>query len=191
LRKKLGFINDDIVFLFAGKFQALKNPELLIKAFSRLRLKYKNVNLIMAGSGELENELKRKYLHSKDFSNSLQFIPFQNQSRMPILYRASNIFILPSNSETWGLAINEAMACGRPVIASDKCGAAADMIINQENGFVFKSGDENELYDCMEKIILADTSSMGAKALETVQRFSYASFAKAIENDESSALTPS
>jgi glycosyltransferase involved in cell wall biosynthesis len=189
-RKKLGFINDDIVFLFAGKLQALKNPEILIKAFSRLRLKYKNVNLLIAGNGELENELKSKYLRSIDSSKSLHFIPFQNQSRMPILYRVSNIFILPSNSETWGLAINEAMACGRPVIVSDKCGAAADMVKDHENGFVFKAGDENDLYACMEKMIHADTSSMCAKALETVQHFSYASFSKAIGNFVSLGVKP-
>jgi glycosyltransferase involved in cell wall biosynthesis len=112
---------------------------------------------------------------------------------MPVVYRLGDILVLPSKGpgETWGLAINEAMACGRAVIVSDKCGAAADMVKDNENGFVFKAGDENDLYACMEKMILADTASMGAKALETVQRFSYASFAKAIENDESSALTPS
>jgi glycosyltransferase involved in cell wall biosynthesis len=78
------------------------------------------------------------------------------------------------------------MACGRPVIVSDKCGAAADMVKVNENGFVFKAGNENGLYNCMEKMIYADTSSMGAKALEIVQQFSYASFAKVIGNAASS-----
>jgi len=103
---------------------------------------------------------------------------------MPLVYRLGDVFVLPSKGpgETWGLAINEAMACGRPVIVSDKCGAAADMIKDNENGFVFKAGDENDLYNCMEKMILADTSSMGARALETVQRFSYASFTSALQS---------
>jgi glycosyltransferase involved in cell wall biosynthesis len=103
---------------------------------------------------------------------------------MPLVYRLGDVFVLPSKgpSETWGLAINEAMACGRPVIVSDKCGAAADMIKDNENGFVFKAGDENDLYNCMEKMVLADTSSMGVKALETVQRFSYASFTSALQS---------
>jgi hypothetical protein len=65
---------------------------------------------------------------------------------------------------------------------SNKCGAAADMVKNNENGFVFKAGDENDLYACMEKMKLADTSSMGAKALETVQAFNYASYAKALRS---------
>ena len=92
--------------------------------------------------------------------------------------------MLPSKGpgETWGLAINEAMACGRPVIASDKCGAAADMIKNNENGFVFMAGDENDLYSCMEKMVNADLASMGASAQETVQHFSYESFVDALKS---------
>jgi glycosyltransferase involved in cell wall biosynthesis len=104
---------------------------------------------------------------------------------MPVVYRLGDAVVLPSKGpdETWGLAINEAMACGRPVIVSDKCGAAADIVKNAENGFVFKAGDESELLSCMEKMILGDTRSMGAKAFETVQQFSYASFAAAIANE--------
>ena len=121
---------------------------------------------------------------SQPLSTSITFLPFQNQSIMPLVYRLGDVFVLPSKGpgETWGLAINEAMACGRPVIASDKCGASADMVKDNENGFVFKAGDENDLYNCMEKMVLADTSSMGAKALETVQRFSYASFTSALQS---------
>jgi glycosyltransferase involved in cell wall biosynthesis len=74
------------------------------------------------------------------------------------------------------------MACGRPVIVSDKCGAAADMVKNNENGFVFMAGDENDLYNCMENIVNADLASMGACAQETVQQFSYASFASALRS---------
>jgi glycosyltransferase involved in cell wall biosynthesis len=103
---------------------------------------------------------------------------------MPLVYRLGDVFVLPSKGpgETWGLAINEAMACGRPVIASDKCGAAADMIKVNENGFVFKAGDETDLYNCMEKMVNADLASMGARAQETVQHFSYASFASALQS---------
>ena len=68
------------------------------------------------------------------------------------------------------------------MIASDKCGASADMIKESENGFVFKAGDENELYNCMEKMVNADLASMGAKAQETVKQFSYASFVNALRS---------
>jgi glycosyltransferase involved in cell wall biosynthesis len=205
-RKELSIPEDAKVFLFAGKFEPKKDPILLVKAFARLHQQYPNTHLIMVGNGILEEELTTmtsppqpsagKFNSSTILntstslnlpeppSTSITFLPFQNQSIMPVVYRLGDILVLPSKGpgETWGLAINEAMACGRPVIASDKCGAAADMIRNNENGFVFKAGEENDLYNCMEKMILADTSSMGAKALETVQRFSYASFVNAIKS---------
>lgn len=193
-RKELSTPENAKVFLFAGKFEPKKDPILLIKAFVRIHQHYPDTHLIMVGNGILEEELKKmtsNYLTSpaeggqaQTPSTSITFLPFQNQSIMPVVYRLGDELVLPSKGpgETWGLAINEAMACGRPVIVSDKCGAAADMVVNQHNGFVFKAGDENDLYSCMEKMILADTSSMGKKASESVQAFSYASFAKALKS---------
>lgn len=210
-RKELSIPEDSKVFLFAGKFEPKKDPVLLVRAFTRLHQQYPNMHLIMVGNGILEEELKKMisppqpsagkfnsstsstHSTSLTISNSstssspstpITFLPFQNQSIMPVVYRLGDVLVLPSKGpgETWGLAINEAMACGRPVIVSDKCGAAADMVKDNENGFVFKAGDENDLFACMEKMIHADNSSMGAKALESVQHFSYASFSKAIGN---------
>ena len=201
-RKELSIPEDVKVFLFAGKLEPKKDPILLVKAFTRLHQQYPNTHLIMVGNGVLEEELKKmtstpqpsagQFNSSTPSTTStpITFLPFQNQSIMPVVYRLGDVVVLPSKGpgETWGLAINEAMACGRPVIASDKCGAAADMVKDNENGFVFKAGNENELYNCMEKMVIADTPLMGAKALETVQHFSYASFGKAMGNVESSVL---
>lgn len=177
-RKELFIPEDAKVFLFAGKFEPKKDPILLVKAFVRLHQHFPNTHLIMVGNGILEEELE------KMTSTPITFFPFQNQSIMPLVYRLGDVFVLPSRGpgETWGLAINEAMACGRPVIASDKCGAAADMIKDNENGFIFKAGDDNDLYNCMEKMVNADLASMGARAQETVQHFSYASFASALQS---------
>jgi len=198
-RKELSIPEDSKVFLFAGKFEPKKDPVLLVKAFLRIHQQYSNTHLIMVGNGILEEELKTMtsnvsipstYSTTSTPLTPITFLPFQNQSIMPVVYRLGNVVVLPSKGprETWGLAINEAMACGRPVIVSDKCGAAADMVMDNENGYVFNAGDENDLYACMGKMILADTSSMGAKALETVQQFSYASFSKAIGNFVSSGV---
>jgi len=199
-RKELSIPENAKVFLFAGKFEPKKDPILLVTTFARLHQQYPNTHLIMVGNGILEEELKTMTSTPSFFpafgsqaqhhSTPITFLPFQNQSIMPVVYRLGDVLVLPSKGpgETWGLAINEAMACGRPVIVSDKCGAAEDMVKNHENGFVFKAGDVNDLYTCMEKIILNDIRSMGAKALETAQQFSYASFSKAIGNVNSSSL---
>jgi glycosyltransferase involved in cell wall biosynthesis len=186
-REELSIPEDANVFLFAGKFEPKKDPVLLVNAFARLHQQYPNTHLIMVGNGILEEELKNLT------SITITFLPFQNQSIMPVVYRLGDVFVLPSKGpgETWGLAINEAMACGRPVIVSDKCGAAADMVKNNENGFIFKAGDENDLYNCMETMVLADTSSIEVNALETVHAFNYASFARAVSSFEFSDLKSS
>ena len=72
----------------------------------------------------------------------VHFMPFQNQSVMPAVYRLGDVFVLPSQGpeETWGLAMNEAMASGRAVIASTKVGGACDLIQPGKNGWIFESG---------------------------------------------------
>jgi glycosyltransferase involved in cell wall biosynthesis len=139
-RRELGIPRDSIVFLFAGKLQRKKNPDLLLAAFGGL----KNAShLVFVGNGELERTLKAK----AEAIDHVHFLPFQNQSAMPAVYRLADVFVLPSQGpeETWGLALNEAMAAGRVVIASTKVGGARDLIHPGENGWVFESGDRNAL----------------------------------------------
>jgi glycosyltransferase involved in cell wall biosynthesis len=135
-RLKLGIGPDAVVILFAGKFQFKKDPILLLQAFSGLPA---GSHLIYVGSGELESELKSR----AGMRTDVHFLPFQNQSVMPTVYRLSDLFVLPSRGpgETWGLALNEAMASGRAILASCKVGGARDLIQNDENGWIFESGN--------------------------------------------------
>src|SRR5690606_37963364 len=84
-------------------------------------------------SGPKEEYLKN--LAGKD--DHIQFVAFQNQTRMPLVYRLGNMLCLPSKLETWGLAVNEAMASGRGVIVSDQVGCRVDLIKLNENGSIF------------------------------------------------------
>ena len=144
-RASLGIPSDAFVFLFAGKLEPKKNPALLIEAFAQLN--DQRAHLVIAGSGEFEQHLKSV----AQTDSKIHFIPFQNQSQMPALYSACDVFVLPSRGpgETWGLSVNEAMACGRAVLVSNKCGCAADLVINGENGFVFESENEKDLTEKM------------------------------------------
>lgn len=148
-RRELGIQDTDFVILFAGKFEPRKNPEVLIKAFINLEANNKtNIKLLMIGNGPLEKKIKGL---SGENANII-YIPFQNQSDMPIVYRLGNCFCLPSQSETWGLAINEAIACGVPVIASTKVGCATDLVTNPPC-YQFQSGDVNDLTHVLETAI--------------------------------------
>jgi glycosyltransferase involved in cell wall biosynthesis len=168
-RRSLGIKDDDFVFLFAGKLEPVKNPMLLLKAFMQLNLS-REINpsispgnskshLIFVGNGILESALKNYVTlrtrqvgtgkaHCDNYCK-IHFLEFQNQSIMPIVYRLGNVFVLPSVSETWGLAVNEAMACGLPVIVSDKVGCSVDLVEQDKNGYIFKSNDEEELINVM------------------------------------------
>jgi glycosyltransferase involved in cell wall biosynthesis len=141
-RTELGIKEDDVVLLYAGKFESKKNPLFLLNTFKELSSDNKNLKLIFLGSGPLESQLKASAKNNPD----IFFLPFQNQSKMPIVYRLSNIFCLPSQGpgETWGLAVNEALACGRAVLVSDKVGCAVDLV-NKKNGLIFISNHEESL----------------------------------------------
>lgn len=182
-RNELGFHQDDIVILFSGKFEPKKDPALLVNAVKKLnQTTERAVKLIMVGNGVLENELKR--MGKKD--PNICFIPFQNQSIMPVVYRLGDVFCLPSKGpgETWGLAINEAMACGRPVIASDKVGGAIDLIKEGENGFIFRSNDLEALKGKINLIFNNNEilNQMSEKSHSIIQDFNYQKICQVIED---------
>ncbi len=135
LRKQLGIMPTKTLVLFTGKLNRTKNPLLLLRAF--LELKDPNTALLFVGSGDLEYRLKTIYRKSNQVN--IFFLPFQNQSKMPAVYHACDLFCMPSEHESWGLAINEAMAAGKAILASDRIGGATDLI-KESNGATFKSG---------------------------------------------------
>ena len=127
---------------------------LLLDAF--IKLNNPKTHLLFVGNGVLENELKARInaMQSHSYTSlhkNIHLIDFQNQSVMPVIYRLGNVYILPSQGpgETWGLAVNEAIACGLPVIASDKVGCTIDLIKNGVNGFIFRDNNEGELINTL------------------------------------------
>jgi glycosyltransferase involved in cell wall biosynthesis len=126
------------VLLYAGKFEPKKRPVELMRAVSRLR--DPAVMLILVGGGALHGEIDALAMAEP---SRFRVLPFQNQSRMPVVYRLGDIFVLPSGyRESWGLAVNEALACGTPVIVSDRVGCAAD-VVDPTCGRIFAWNDWN------------------------------------------------
>lgn len=132
-RKGLGIDDDATAVLFAGKLEAKKAPDLLLEAFLR-HSRTAHDHLIFVGTGPMEGELR---MRSAGESN-IHFLGFQNQSKMPLVYRLAEVFVLPSRGpgETWGLAVNESMASERPVIVSDRVGCAPDLVARGGSGLV-------------------------------------------------------
>jgi glycosyltransferase involved in cell wall biosynthesis len=69
--------------------------------------------------------------------------------------------VLPSNDDPWGLVVNEAMAAHLPVVVSDACGCAEDLVIPNRNGFIFRSGDAEHLAECLSQVLAANLEEMG------------------------------
>ena len=147
-RSSLGISADSVVFLFVGKLIQKKSPDLLLRAFQKLSPKTKQ-HLIFVGDGGCKFDLE------KQASNAINvhFVPFQNQSRMPVVYRLGDVMCLPSAGpgETWGLAVNEAMASGRTVIVSDKVGCARDLVSEESTGYIHKANSIESLHLAMQR----------------------------------------
>ena len=178
-RKGLHISEDDIIFLFAGKLTAKKGVVTLLDAFSKMDSD--NIHLVIAGNGPLEIDLKSKYSGYK----KVTFLDFQNQQIMPILYCLCNVFVLPSDGpgESWGLAVNEAMAAGKPVIVSEKCGCATDLVVNGQNGFIVKAGNVADVYSKMRSMLEMknDLVKMGDSSKATITKYNFFEFAQGIE----------
>ena len=123
------------ILLYAGKFDRVKRPIELMTAGSRLGPKFV---LLMVGNGQLEEEVQRR---ASETPEKFRILPFQNQSVMPVVYRLADVYTLPSASETWGLAVNEALASGRRVLISDRVGCAPDLVRSKLQGEVFAWND--------------------------------------------------
>lgn len=147
-RRELGLGGDARVLLFAGKFEPKKRPVELAEAF--LREAPAHWRLLMLGDGPLGAQVRAL---AAQHPNRIVVLPFQNQSRMPAVYRLGDLFVLPSAyAETWGLAVNEALACGRPVLVSDRVGCSADVVEPGINGQIFRHDDWTHFGECLRKM---------------------------------------
>lgn len=179
-RRRWSIGENQTCFLFCGKFESKKYPMELIHAFevavqdeaSIAGGSVGTMRLLMVGDGELRAECER---YSIERELPITFAGFLNQSEIVRSYVASDCLVLPSDhGETWGLVVNEAMACGLPAIVSDQVGCAGDLIVEGETGWVFPFGDWARL---MRLMILANqnqekTRSMRPYCLERVSRYS-------------------
>jgi glycosyltransferase involved in cell wall biosynthesis len=172
LKDKIGIKNKKVV-LYVGQLIERKNVKTLIEAYSKLKDKL-DVALLIVGDGIQKNELKN--LCIEDNINDVFFVGFKQREELPQYYAMSDLFVLPSLQEVWGLVLNEAMASGLPVITTNKVGASVDLIKDGENGYVVESGNTEQLYEVTKKI-LSDPEleeRMGEKSKRIIEkRFTY------------------
>lgn len=188
LRKRHGIPEHACCFLFAGKLAPKKHPEDVLAAIERAdRETNTKIHLLVVGTGPLKRELRERV---EERSLPVTFAGFLNQSEMPAAYAAGDCLVLPSDyGETWGLVVNEAMACGLPAIVSDRVGCGPDLVSNGETGFTFRFGDVDDFASRMTQVANMDESErkvMGERARDRVMK--QYSIERAVENTVAATL---
>ena len=133
-------------FLYVGRFLEVKNLKFLIEVFNRMP----DLNLNMVGFGSIEAQLKAAA------GKNIKFIGAVDNKDLPAVYRANDVFILPSVSETWGLVVEEALNNGLPVLLSDKVGCKEDVGGIGVTSLEFNCNDAESLQTAVRKICDVD-----------------------------------
>ena len=134
-----GLAPDHRYLLFGGRLVPVKRVDLLIDTFARVADLRPQWTLLIAGDGWLRRELQARVPGS--LRDRIIWLGFLEVDQMRLAYHAGDVMVLPSDYEPWALVVNEAMAAGCPVVASDVVGAAWDLVKDGVSGRIFPSGD--------------------------------------------------
>jgi glycosyltransferase involved in cell wall biosynthesis len=140
-------------FIYVGRFAREKNLANLISCYHRAKVAGLEWGLILVGGGPLYERLS-DYVEKNQIPD-ISMPGFIQKDNICKYYACSDLLILPSFSEPWGLVVNEAMACGLPVAVSVNCGCYPDIARDDSNAFVFDPNDDEKLY----KILMASTKA--------------------------------
>ena len=164
--------------LFVGKLIERKRPFDLLQAAARLAADGRPVDVAFAGSGDQQDALAAAAATS---GVRTHFHGFVNQSELPGIYAAADVIVLPSDGrETWGLVVNEAMACGVPAVVSDAVGCGPDLIETGVTGAVFPLGNVAALADGIGEVLSFDPVRTRRALLERMETYSPARAAQGI-----------
>jgi glycosyltransferase involved in cell wall biosynthesis len=151
LRSRWGIPDQAVCFCYAGKLEPKKRILDLLGAL-RIAIAQSPVplHLLVVGTGELMPQARALV---EQFALPVTFAGFLNQTEIAAAYVAADCLVLPSDhGETWGLVVNEAMACGRPAVVSDRVGCARDLVTDGVTGAVFPFGDVARLARCLAEL---------------------------------------
>ena len=137
LRKNTKF-DCDKLFVSVGQFIKRKGFDILLEAFNDEKMK--NSKLLIIGGGPLKEDYL-KYIKVNNIKN-VYIMDFVKKSELLNIYKYSDIFILPTREDIWGLVINEAISLGLPVISTNQCLAALELI---DNNYLYECEDINHL----------------------------------------------
>lgn len=146
LRNKLNLVGNNVV-ISVGRFIESKGFDILIKAWKNVS---EDSSLYIIGGSPSEEYVN--IVRSLNIKN-VYFLEFMAKEELKEYYKASDLFVLPTRGDVWGLVINEAMSCGLPVITTDRCVAGMELIEDYENGFIIEVDNIEMLSNRINKIL--------------------------------------
>ncbi len=184
LRRSLG-LTDGPVVLYVGQLIARKGVRDLLSAFELLTTQDPCAQMLLVGYGPLEPELRQRVAFSK--LERVHFTGYVSIPQLPAYYAASDVLVLPSHEEVWGLVLNEAAASGLPLIATTVAGASADLIDDDVNGYTVPPGDPPSIARALRNV-LARPTEMGAASRRIIQDRTYSQNIEAIRQALDTAI---
>lgn len=169
-RAQLGLKSGRPVILYASKFERRKRASDLLIAFKKLVAQSptgETPYLLFVGDGDTRAELET---NAHSIAEHVRFLGFRNQPELPAFFDLCDVFVLPSEFETWGLIVNEVMSVGRAIIVSDHVGCGPDLVKNGVNGFVYPLGNVDALAENLQYVLRSqDTiAAMGHASAEII-----------------------
>jgi len=156
VRKSLGITSSELVVLFCAKLQSWKRPVDLLNAFAAAAVP--NSILVFAGDGPLRAQIISD-AEKLGIASRVRILGFTNQSRMPAVYRAADLLVLPSSYDPCPVVVCEAMLCGLPVLLSDEIRGRFDLVRGGVTGDIFPCGDVDALAAALMRL-LSDRSTL-------------------------------
>lgn len=167
-------INEEKVILTVGQFIHRKGFDVLLNACKKI---HKDYGVYIVGGEPTEEYIKLK----EEFNlTNVHFVGFKSKEELKEYYISSDLFVLPTREDIWGLVINEAMAYGLPVITTNRCIAGLEMVQDYENGFIVPVNNidllARRINEILEDEIMA--RKMSKRNLEKIQRYTIENMAE-------------
>ena len=181
-RSRRDFDLPETYFLYVGRLAPEKNVRSLIDAWISYRHNGGIWPLVLVGDGP-EAATLRSLSATSRFASEIHFAGHKDSQALHPFFAFAGCFVLPSTREPWGLVVNEAMAAGLPVIVSDRCGCAEDLVDAPRNGFTFDPSQPEQLLNRLHEIgntSLERLASMGLRSSEHITPYSPENFGREI-----------
>lgn len=172
LREELG-ISEEKAILAVGQFIPRKGLDVLLDAAALLE---NTVGIYMVG-GEPSPEILQKREDRQ--LRHVHFVGFRKKEELTKYYRAADVLAMPTREDIWGLVVNEAMACGLPVVSTDRCVAARELVEDGVNGYLVPAEDPAALAEKLGQALSGDCAAMGRASLEKIRPYTVENMALA------------